>query len=80
VGDDVRIKRQDGTTACIRIKKIDDADIAGSSRTHIFGQDVSIPFSDVASITLHTRNSLASEAPTIFAGIFLGLLATAAIF
>lgn len=70
-GDVVRIERFDSTSAYIKITSISDAEVSGSSRTNIFLSDISIPFSQIVSITLIRRDSLESELPTIFAGILL---------
>ena len=79
-GDVVRIERKDNTSAHIKIESINDAEISGSLRTNIFLRDVSIPFSEIDSITRYTRDSFESELPTIIAGVFLAIIATDAIF
>ena len=79
-GDVVRIERKDNTSASIKIETISDAEIFGSLRTSAFGRDVSIPFSEIVSITRYTRDSFESDLPTIFIGVTLGVIAAGAIF
>ena len=56
VGDEVEIKRKDDSTAYLKIKEISDTEISGSLLTNMFGRNVSIPFSDIESITLYTKD------------------------
>ena len=55
VGDEVEITRKDDSTAYFKIKEVNDAEVSGSLLTSMFGRDVSIPFSDIATITLYTK-------------------------
>jgi len=55
VGDEVEISRKDNSTAYFKIKEINDAEVSGSLLTNMFGRNVSIPFSDIDSITLYTK-------------------------
>jgi hypothetical protein len=55
VGDEVEISRKDDSTAYLKVKEINDAEVSGSLLTNMFGRNVSIPFSDIDSITLYTK-------------------------
>jgi len=56
VGDEVEITRKDDTTAYLKIDEISDTEVSGSLLTNMFGRNVSIPFSDIDSITLYTKD------------------------
>ena len=56
VGDEVVITRKDGTTAFLKLKEISDTEASGSLLTNMFGRKVSIPFSDIDSITRYTKD------------------------
>jgi hypothetical protein len=56
VGDEVEITRKDGTTAYLKIEEISDTEVSGSLLTNMFGRNVSIPISDIGSITLYTKD------------------------
>jgi hypothetical protein len=56
VGDEVEITRKDDTTAFLKIKEISDTEVSGSLLTNMFGRKVSIPFSDIDSITRYTKD------------------------
>jgi hypothetical protein len=56
VGDEVEITRKDDTTAYFKIKEISSTEVSGSLLTNMFGRNVSIPFSDIDSITLYTKD------------------------
>jgi hypothetical protein len=73
VGDEVEISRKDDSTAYIKIKEINDAEVSGSLLTNMFGRNVSIPFSDIDSITLYTKEGHDSE-QTIEAWSYLLIL------
>ena len=73
VGDEVEITRKDDSTAYFTIKEINDAEVSGSLLTNMFGRKVSIPFSDIDSITLYTKEGHDSE-PTIEAWSYLLIL------
>ena len=73
VGDEVEISRKDDSTAYFKIKEINDAEVSGSSLTNMFGRNVSIPFSDIDSITLYTKEGHDSE-QTIEAWSYLLIL------
>ena len=61
VGDEVEISRKDDSTAYFKIKEINDAEVFGSLLTNMFGRNVSIPFSDIDSITLYTKEGYDAE-------------------
>jgi hypothetical protein len=73
VGDEVEISRKDDSTAYFKIKEINDAEVSGSLLTNMFGRNVSIPFSDIDSITLYTKEGHDSE-QTIEAWSYLLIL------
>jgi len=56
VGDEVEITRKDDTTAYLKIEEISDTEVSGSLLTNMFGRNVSIPISDIDSITLYTKD------------------------
>ena len=56
VGDEVEITCKDDTTAYLKIKEISDTEVSGSLLTNTFGRNVSIPFSDIDSMTLYTKD------------------------
>lgn len=56
VGDEVNITRKDDTTAYLKIKELSDTELSGSLLTKMFGRNVSVPFSDIDSITLYTKD------------------------
>jgi len=73
VGDEVEITRKNGTTAYLKVEEISDTEVSGSLLTNMFGRNVSIPFVDIASITLYTRDGYDSEQTTEIIGGILGL-------
>jgi len=73
VGDEVEIKRKDGTTAYFKVEEISDTEVSGSLLTNMFGRNVSIPFTDIASITLYTKDGYDSQQSAEVIGGILGL-------
>jgi len=73
VGDEVEITRKDGTTAYFKVKEISDAEVSGSLLTNMFGRKVSIPFTDIASITLYKKDGHDSQQTAEIIGGILGL-------
>jgi len=73
VGDEVEITRKDDTAAYFKVEEISDAEVSGSLLTSMVGRDVSIPLSEVASITLYTKEGHDSE-QTIEAWSYLLIL------
>jgi len=73
VGDEVEITRKDDTAAYFKVEEINDAEVSGSLLTSMVGRDVSIPLSEVASITLYTKEGHDSE-QTIEAWSYLLIL------
>jgi len=80
VGDYVRITRKDDTTASVKIEDISDTGLSGSLGANILGRKVSIPYSEIGSITLYTRDSFESEATSVFIALVLAMVVTASIF
>ena len=73
VGDEVEITRKDATTAYLKIEEISDTEVSGSLLTNMFGRNVSIPFSNIDSITLYTKDGCDSDAMTEGIGWILGI-------
>jgi hypothetical protein len=73
VGNEVEITRKSGSTAYIKIEKISDTAVTGSLLTNMFGRDVTIPYSDMASITLYTKDGRDANATIEVIGSILGL-------
>ena len=73
VGDEVEITRKDDTTAYFKVEEISDAEVSGSLLTNMFGRNVSIPFTDIASITLYTKDGYDSQQSAEIVGGILGL-------
>ena len=73
VGDEVEVTRKDGTTAYFKVEEISDAEVSGSLLTNMFGRNVSIPFTDIASITLYTKDGYDSQQSAEVIGGILGL-------
>ena len=73
VGDEVEITRKDDTTAYFKVEEISDAEVSGSLLTNMFGRNVSIPFTDIASITLYTKDGHDSQQSAEIIGGVLGL-------
>jgi len=73
VGDEVEITRKDGTTAYFKVEEISDAEVSGSLLTNMFGRNVSIPFTDIASITRYTKDGHDSQQSAEIIGGILGL-------
>jgi len=73
VGDEVEITRKDDTAAYFKVEEISDAEVSGSLLTSMVGRDVSIPLSEVASITLYTKEGHDAE-QTIEAWSYLLIL------
>ena len=73
VGDEVEITRKDDTTAYFKVEEIGDAEVSGSLLTNMFGRNVSIPFTDIASITLYTKDGYDSQQSAEIIGGILGL-------
>jgi hypothetical protein len=73
VGDEVEITRKSGSTEYIKIEEISDTAVTGSLLTNMFGRDVTIPNSDMASITLYTKDGRDHEQSAEIIGGILGL-------
>ena len=73
VGDEVEITRKDESTAYLKIEEISDTEVSGSLLTNMFGKNVSIPFSDIASITRYTKDGYDSDTTIEVVGSILGL-------
>ena len=73
VGDEVEITRKDDTTAYFKVEEISDAEVSGSLLTNMFGHNVSIPFTDITSITLYTKDGHDSQQSAEIIGGILGL-------
>ena len=73
VGDEVEITRKDESTAYLKIEEISDTEVSGSLLTNMFGKNVSIPFTDIASITRYTKDGYDSDTTIEVVGSILGL-------
>ena len=73
VGDEVEITRTNGTTAYFKVEEISDTEVSGSLLTNMFGRNVSIPFGDIASITLYTKDGYDSGQTAEIIGGIIGL-------
>jgi len=73
VGDEVEITRKNDSTAYFEIEEISDTEVSGSLLTNMFGKNVSIPFSDIASITRYTKDGYDSDTTIEVVGSILGL-------
>lgn len=73
VGDEVEITRTDGTTAYLKVEEISDTEVSGSLLTNMFGRNVSIPISDIASATLYTKEGRDAQQTAEIIGGIIGL-------
>lgn len=73
VGDEIEVTRNDGSTAYFEVEEIGEEQISGSLLTNMFGRNVSIPYTDIASITLYTKDGRDSEQTAAVVGGILGL-------
>ncbi len=73
IGDEVEITRKDESTAYLKIEEISDTEVSGSLLTNMFGKNVSIPFSDIASITRYTKDGYDSGTAIEVVGSIVGL-------
>jgi len=79
VGDEVEITRKDESTAYLKIEELSDTEVSGSLLTNVFGKNVSIPFSDIASITRYTKDGYDSDTAIEVIGSIVGLALFASI-
>jgi len=73
VGDEVEITRKDRTTAYLKVEEISETEVSGSLLTNMFGRNVSIPLSDIDSITRYTKDGYDSDATTEGIGWIVGI-------